>query len=92
MPEKKLRVERKKQIREVSGALWWCGALLSLCLLILMSGVADRENREIFARRGIDGNLASRCAWYTLINDATFWTEDLWELVDEVWWASRYAP
>lgn len=77
---------------KVAGKRNLCMALLCALLLVLVSGIADKENRDVFARRGIEGNLASRFSWYTLLNDVDFWSGDLKEVTADAWWSARYCP
>lgn len=61
----------------------WCFGIICLVLLVGMTGVADRDNREALQEKGFAGALACRLSWSTLLNDVAYWPEELREIASE---------
>jgi len=68
-----------------------CAAVCA-ALMIGLSGAADRERREAVPGPSIQSALASRLAWPSLFNDASYWPEELQEITKDVLWEATFYP
>lgn len=79
-------------IRTIRGKRGWWWIFVCAILLVGMTGVADRDSREELSAKGVEGIMASRMAWTTLMNDFEYWPDELQEITKEVHFDSTICP
>ena len=70
----------------------WFFGLICLILLIYMTGVVDKDSRTELSEKGIEGIMASRMAWSTMMNDFDYWPEELQEIAEEIHFDATIYP
>lgn len=66
-------------------------ALACVLLFMILSGTFDGDNGDKVWDYGWEASFASRMGWSTILNDRGFWSEELVEYTEEVWWETTYC-
>lgn len=79
-------------IRGIRGQKGWYFSPVCLALLVVLSGVTDRDSREELATRGVESMLASRMAWSTMGKDFERWPVEIQALTKNVYMEVYFYP